>query len=47
MYPPTEQVQDHSLINFSVLLFQRKWILASSAFQCPPVPNWQEVMRGV
>lgn len=33
MYPPTEQVRDHSQINFSVLLFQRKWISASSAFQ--------------
>lgn len=36
MYPPTEQVEDHSQINFSVLLFQRKWISASSAFQCSP-----------
>lgn len=34
MYPPTEQVEDHSQINFSVLLFQRKWISASPAFQC-------------
>lgn len=24
MYPPSEQVEDHSQINFSVLLFQRK-----------------------
>lgn len=36
MYPPTEQVEDHSEINFSVLLFQTKWISASSAFQCSP-----------
>ena len=47
MHSPTEQVEDHSEINFSVLLFQRKWISPSSAFQCLPAQNWQEVMRGV